>query len=229
MWHLTTSTLREWLEKLLHIHDTPERTAAAFALGVGIGFSPFLGFHTLIGLILAFALNLNRVALLIGLYLHLPWFMGPYYAGVTALGAWITGTHIPPDLLGKLEHIWVLATWKGRWEALVVLARPLLLPFVVGGVLVGSLLGGTAFPLALAFLRARRRLHSHPHPQDSVPHCDFSLSQTAVAYKTTSMVCRHPFFTVFCRDFDAAGTIRLAFPVIDRPLVRSTRHVTLVW
>ena len=59
--------MRRWLDQLLHAHDTPERTAAAFALGVFLGFSPLLGFHTGLGLILAFALKLNRVAVLLGI------------------------------------------------------------------------------------------------------------------------------------------------------------------
>jgi len=40
MIHLTKSLIKRWLDKLLHVHDTPERTAAAFALGVWLGFSP---------------------------------------------------------------------------------------------------------------------------------------------------------------------------------------------
>ena len=66
MWHLTKTTIERWLESLLHIHDTPERTAAAVGIGVAIGFSPFLGLHTVIGLVLAFVLNMNRVAVLAG-------------------------------------------------------------------------------------------------------------------------------------------------------------------
>ena len=42
--------VRRWLDALLHVDDTPERTAAAFALGVFFGFSPFLGLHTVLGL-----------------------------------------------------------------------------------------------------------------------------------------------------------------------------------
>ena len=49
MIHLTRALVRRWLDALLHIDDTPERTAAAFALGVFFGFSPFLGLHTLLG------------------------------------------------------------------------------------------------------------------------------------------------------------------------------------
>ena len=87
MVHRTKAGLERWMESLLHIHDTPERTAAAFGVGVAIGFSPFLGLHLLIGLALAFVFNLNRVAVLAGLWINLPWFMGPYYAAATALGA----------------------------------------------------------------------------------------------------------------------------------------------
>ena len=49
MIHLTRALVRRWLDALLHIEDTPERTAAAFALGVFFGFSPFLGLHTILG------------------------------------------------------------------------------------------------------------------------------------------------------------------------------------
>ena len=91
MIHLTRALVRRWLGALLHIDDTPERTAAAFAFGVFFGFSPFLGLHTLLGIVFAFLLNLNRVAVLLGVYSNLPWFLGPYYALVTVLGARITG------------------------------------------------------------------------------------------------------------------------------------------
>ena len=73
MIHLTRGLIRRWLGALLHIDDTPERTAAAFALGVFFGFSPLLGFHTLLGVVAAFVLNLNRVAVLLGVYSNLPW------------------------------------------------------------------------------------------------------------------------------------------------------------
>src|SRR5258706_13982357 len=103
MYHFTKKAVLKWAEKLLHIHDSPERTAAAFAIGIGLGFSPFLGLHTVIGLLLAFTLNLNRVAMLIGIYLHLPWFMPAYYTATTAFGAWLLGTHLPPGFIHQVE------------------------------------------------------------------------------------------------------------------------------
>lgn len=68
---------RHRLAQLLHTHDTPQRTAAAYAIGVFFGFSPFLGLHTVLGLCVAFALNLNRVAVLVGVYSNLPWILPP--------------------------------------------------------------------------------------------------------------------------------------------------------
>src|SRR6202044_3791579 len=95
MIHLTRALVRRWLDTLLHIDDTPERTAAAFALGVFFGFSPFLGIHTLLGIAFAFLLNLNRIATLLGVYTNLPWIIGPYYAFTTIAGAAVTGHRIP--------------------------------------------------------------------------------------------------------------------------------------
>jgi uncharacterized protein (DUF2062 family) len=164
VWQLTKSVLERWIEKLLHIHDTPERTAAAFSLGVFLGFSPFLGLHTAIGLALAFALNLNRVAVLIGVYLHLPWFFGPYYAAGTALGAWLTGARLPADLLPRLQAIRQLDGWPVRFEALGNLIRPLLPSYLIGSTILALILAAVAYWGSLAFIRARRRTHPH-HPE----------------------------------------------------------------
>ena len=157
MWHFTKTTVQRWADRLLHIHDTPERTAAAFALGIAIGFSPVLGLHTIIGLALAFALNLNRVALLLGIYANLPWFMPAYYGATTALGAWLTGTRMPPDFLQRLNAILALPEWGHRFDALATLLRPLLLPYMLGGTLGCLVLGAVAYPLSLTFIRVRRK------------------------------------------------------------------------
>src|SRR5215212_2049495 len=94
---------RAWLEQLLHTRDTPQRTAAAYALGVFFGFSPLLGLHTVLGLIFAFTLSLNRVAVLLGIYSNLPWILVPYYTLTTWLGATILRTELPPGVLAGLR------------------------------------------------------------------------------------------------------------------------------
>jgi len=164
VWQLTKTALERWTEKLLHVHDTPERTAAAFAMGVVVGFSPLLGLHTAIGLALAFAFNLNRVAVVVGVYLLLPWFIGPYYAASTALGAWITGARMPPDFVPRLEAIWRTEDWWGRLVALGNMLRPLLPSYLIGSTILALILGAIAYYASLAFIRARRR-HHPPRPE----------------------------------------------------------------
>ena len=152
--------MRRWLDQLLHTHDTPQRTAAAYALGVFFGFSPFLGLHTILGLGLAFALNLNRVAVLLGVYSNLPWIIGGYYAFTTWIGALITGVKLPADFEVRLFDLFDHSV-RSRyfWDQLGDLLRPLLIPFVVGSLIGCSLLAAAAYPLALAFVRNRRK---HP-------------------------------------------------------------------
>src|SRR4029450_9369835 len=90
---------RRWVNQLLHTHDTPTRTAAAYAVGAFFGFSPFLGLHTILGLVVAFAFNLNRVAVLLGVYSNLPWILPAYYTLSTMAGATILNVDVPPGLL----------------------------------------------------------------------------------------------------------------------------------
>ena len=155
---------RARLEHLLHTHDTPQRTAAAFALGVFLGFSPFLGLHTVLGLALAFALNLNRVAVLLGVYSNLPWILPPYYAAMTFAGATILGVDVPPEFIARLRG--------GSWTdlpGLVYSLRPLAVSFVFGSMIGATVLALAAHRLSLAAIVAHRRhvarRHEHQHDQ----------------------------------------------------------------
>ena len=163
VWHLTKSAIRGWAERLLHIHDTPERTARAFAIGVAIGFSPLLGLHTALGLAVAFALNLNRVAVLLGLWVNLPWFIGPFYALATAMGAWILRTGMPPDFMEHLERIWQMPGMLNRLEALGEFLRPLLPAYLLGSSILAAILAVAAYFISLWFIRTRKILQTR-HP-----------------------------------------------------------------
>src|SRR5216117_2331009 len=113
MIHLTRALVRRWLDVLLHVDDSPEHTAAAFALGVFFGFSPFLGLHTLLGVAFAFLLNLNRVAVLLGVYANLPWIIGPYYVFTTmVVGARLTGHRVPPRFATQLRLLFEHALFQ---------------------------------------------------------------------------------------------------------------------
>jgi uncharacterized protein len=134
--------LRRLLEQLLHTHDTPRRTAAAYALGVFFGFSPVLGLHTILGIMFAFGFNLNRVAVLIGVYSNLPWILVPYYTLATWGGALLLGIEVPmavvEDVIASLEH----GSWADFRNALAALK-----PFL-GAFALGSTIGAIALAIA---------------------------------------------------------------------------------
>jgi uncharacterized protein (DUF2062 family) len=160
MIHLTKALVRRWLDSLLHIDDTPERTAAAFALGVFFGFSPFLGFHTLLGIVFAFLLNLNRVAVLLGVYSNLPWIIGPYYLVTTRMGAAMTRQPLPRGFRRQLGDLFELSVFHAEfWHRVITVLKPLLLPYTVGSLIGAVVLAAAAYSLALAFVTSRRRIH----------------------------------------------------------------------
>jgi uncharacterized protein (DUF2062 family) len=159
--------MRRWLDQLLHTHDTPERTAAAYALGVFFGFSPFLGLHTVLGLACAFALNLNRVAVLLGVYSNLPWILPAYYTVATILGAAILRVQMPPGVLTELSS----AVAAGSWSEFLRIARsltPLAWAYFLGSTIAAAVLAAIAYRVSLTMILAhRRRLAAkqqvHPH------------------------------------------------------------------
>lgn len=166
MIHLTRGLIRRWLDRLLHIEDTAERTAAAFALGVFFGFSPFLGLHTLLAIGLAFLFDFNRVAVLLGVYSNLPWIIAAYYTTTTMIGAAIMRTRLPPGFGERLVDLFQLSLLHGDfWRQLWVLVRPLMWPFVVGSLIGAAIMAAIAYPLALAFVTSRRRLQHIIHKQ----------------------------------------------------------------
>jgi uncharacterized protein (DUF2062 family) len=139
-------TLRRWTAALVHEHASPGRIGAAVAFGVWVGCSPFYGVQTLVGLALAPALRLNRLAVLLGLQISIP--------------------PVAPFLLFANAQVGALIL-QGQWLPLSVaalraiptskLVTELFLDLLVGGALVGAALG-----LALGFLttylvRRRRR------------------------------------------------------------------------
>lgn len=159
--------VRRWLDHLLHTHDTPQRTAAAYAVGVFFGFSPFLGLHTVLGLVVAFAFDLNRVAVLLGVYSNLPWILPAYYSLATVLGATILRVDVPPGLMKELQEALSAASW-GQFKSLAHALTPLAWAYALGSLIGAVALGVTAYRVALAMIIAHRRhpllLHHHQPP-----------------------------------------------------------------
>lgn len=155
-----------WLEHLLHTHDTPRRTAAAYAVGVFFGFSPFLGLHTVLALAVAFALNLNRVAVLLGVYSNLPWILPPYYTLATMGGAVLIGADVPPGLLEELPQVLAISSWR-EFRGYASTLAPLAWAYVVGSTVGALLLALIAYRTSLAMIHAHHARVAHHRVRQS--------------------------------------------------------------
>ena len=152
----TSPRPRRWLDQLLHTHDTPQRTALAYAVGIFFGFSPVLGLHTILGLVCAFAFNLNRVAVLLGIYSNLPWILPAYYSLATLLGATLLRVKVPPNLLRDLQAALAEASWAD-FRQLGHALTPLAWAYVLGSTIGAVILALIAYRVAFVMIVAHRR------------------------------------------------------------------------
>jgi len=149
--------IKDLIKRLLHIEDTPERTALAYSIGIFLGFSPFLGFHTLAGLAIAFLFRLNRVAILLGVWTNTPWWFVPYYVLATWIGMrvteyWIEWATLKEIFqLGKVQGFMSSDFWKQFASQ-----SGLLLSFLIGSLILCTLLSFVAYPLSLRWIRFYR-------------------------------------------------------------------------
>lgn len=149
--------IKDLIKRLLHIEDTPERTALAYSIGIFLGFSPFLGFHTLAGLAIAFLFRLNRVAILLGVWTNTPGWFVPYYVLATWIGMrvteyWIEWATLKEIFqLGKVQGFMSSDFWKQFASQ-----SGLLLSFLIGSLILCTLLSFVAYPLSLRWIRFYR-------------------------------------------------------------------------
>lgn len=153
---------KDLIKGLLHIEDTPERTALAYSVGIFLGFSPFVGFHTLGGIAVAFLFGLNRVAVLLGVWSNTPWWIVPYYMTATWLGIWITGFRIEREALqGILRSGMQDGFLRSDFWGCLTSQWGFLLSFMIGSMVLATLLSLVLYPLSLKWIRFyRSRRHS---------------------------------------------------------------------
>lgn len=158
--------LKHLFKQLLHIEDTPEQTALAYSVGVLLGFSPFLGFHTIGGVAIAFLFRLNRVAVLVGVWMNLPWWIVPYYTIATWVGMKVVGFRIDPAALSEIFHLGMNQGFirSDFWSQLASQSG-LLLSFGIGSMMLALLLSLVSYPLSLRwirFYRSKRKKENRP-------------------------------------------------------------------
>jgi len=149
---------RATFRRLLALDDPPERTALAFAIGVFIAFSPFLGLHTIMATLIAFLFRFNKIAIYSGTFINNPFLtLVPIIIVSYAVGAFILGRplRIPPAGLELLKHPHLLTAdyyrhlFRESWD--------IVWPFTLGGMTLSVVCSLIAYPVTSSLLRARKR------------------------------------------------------------------------
>jgi hypothetical protein len=151
-------------QELLHFDDPPRRLAVALAAGVFISCTPFWGLQTVLAVVVAAVLRLNRAATVLGTWLNLPWFAPFVYGAAIKIGLLVAPGLRDADAASfdLLLRDPSALSWATLWSWLRGSSRALL----VGSMIVGLVAGGATYAIALTAL-ARRRGSGPPRASDA--------------------------------------------------------------
>lgn len=143
-------SIRQQLAQVLHLQETPHRTALAFAIGVFIAFAPHYFFHIASVVFCAWAFRLNYLALFVGSFINNPWTLVPILAASLYTGLLLVGESSSTSIE------WGNVTVNNMFEIL----SPYLFPFIVGACTLAILGALIAYPvMRWAITRYRRGKH----------------------------------------------------------------------
>lgn len=142
-------SFRGLLRHVLHLQESPRRTALAFAIGVFIAFSPAYGLHTAMVVLCSWLFGLNFVALLAGALVNNPWTIVPILGATYWTGALLLGRADMPTF------DWDDLSFGGIYAQVI----PYLIPFTLGGFVLSVISALLSYPVAyLLILRYRASL-----------------------------------------------------------------------
>jgi uncharacterized protein (DUF2062 family) len=167
---------------ILHPEMTPEQVALSFAIGFSLAWNPFIGLHTAAILLLCFVFKrLHRPLMLLACYLNNPWTLVPMASVSGLFGNLLLGRGCRVNFRGiHWESIgWRSFVTKEGLDAMLHMLKPILAPYLLGGLVLSALALPIGYYLMLKFTQRLRslnihlpavklpiRLHSKNHPGD---------------------------------------------------------------
>ena len=137
--------------RFLKIRGTPQQISQGLALGIFIGMTPFLGFHTVIAVMLASLLKWGKISAGLGVFITNPLTAPIIYPLTYQLGAMVTGFSDPIHWQRLFEQGGLVALFKN--------SPMILVDMLIGGAIIGVPLAIMAYYVALrSVLSARKRI-----------------------------------------------------------------------
>ncbi len=145
--------IKSLVDRIKKLQGDPRYIAMGMAIGVFVGVTPTIPFHTIIAIALAFVLKGSKPAAAIGVWFANPVTIPIFYIGSFKLGTLILNKPIPFDV--KFESL----------NELMTLGLDVTIAMVVGGAILGILPAILAYILTYRFMlmvreKARKKKES---------------------------------------------------------------------
>ncbi len=156
------------MHRLRRLPDTPERIARGIAAGVAVSCTPLFGLHFVSAAALAWALRGNILASILATFFGNPFTFPIIAVSALELGSFILGRETSVkayDAMRAFGAIWsevgsnVLAVFTATsvsWEKLNTFGWDVFAPYMLGGIIIGTVCGVPAYFLSLPVIRAYR-------------------------------------------------------------------------
>ena len=166
--HIRTRSKLMWrrgkrfaIHSVLRADDPPQRLARGVAVGLFVAFTPFLGLHMIMVIVLAWLLRANQV---VGI--AMAWVCNPatfpliyppcYFLGAVLMDRPILNRQWWDELFAPPPGWW--EAFKFEWSKIM----EIIVPLTLGTTVVGLVVAAIAYPLTLYVVRSYRRRHHHP-------------------------------------------------------------------
>ena len=124
--------------RLYRLNDPPYAVAAGLASGIAISFTPFIGFHLILAVLLARLLNGSMIAAMIGTLAGNPWTLPLIWFMTYKVGMLVLGNHAPGGIPQGFD---VETIFNQPWRYLI--------PMTIGSIPFAlSFWLGTFFPMS---------------------------------------------------------------------------------
>lgn len=141
--------LQYYWHRITRLSGSTYHVAAGLACGVGISFTPFLGFHFILAGALAWIVGGNVIASAVGTFFGNPWTFPVIWIGSIHLGDYILGT----DHFSKINFT--------DLQSVIDNLAEIFYPMVVGGSLLGLVFGLVSCVLFYFLIRFYQRVRAN--------------------------------------------------------------------
>ena len=151
--------------RVLHIDDTPHRIALGIALGLFIAWTPLLGVHIFLALLLAFLLRANKFAAIASIWVSNPFTFVLIYYPNYLLGKILLKYFYPaaaqsadlqadtPDLFSGFADIFTVDFWRNITVFFFEQGWPLWL----GSIVMGLIVAGAGYCVTYVLIISHRK------------------------------------------------------------------------